>query len=91
MANRELKEAQLSLQIQSHDVEAQRNVVRLREITIFLSDPERLFYWQKTKCDYLRLSDRSTKFFHNIVKRNARCNFIPMVIKADGEPSSSSE
>lgn len=36
------------------------------------------------KCDYPKLSDKNTKFFHDIVKRNARRNFISMVFKADG-------
>lgn len=38
------------------------------------------FYYQKAKCEYLKNSDKCTKFFHSMVKRN----FITTVHKGDG-------
>ena len=90
-ANKELEEGQLSLQMQPRNEELQRSVAVLRKKANFLLEAERLFYWQKAKCTYLKLSDRSSKFFHDLVKRNFRRNFIPMVIKANGEPTSSND
>lgn len=42
------------------------------------------FYYQKAKCEYLKNSDKCTKFFHSMVKRNAKRNFITTVHKGDG-------
>jgi len=54
---------------------------------MFLQEAERLFFLQRAKCDYLKLSDRYTKFFHGMVKHNAKCNFIAVVVKENGELS----
>lgn len=90
-ANKELEEAQMILQNQPFNTEIQNSVANLRKKASFLSEAERLFFWQKAKCKYVLLSDRSSKFFHDVVRRNARRNMIPMVLKADGEATTSCE
>lgn len=42
---------------------------------VFL-EAERLFLAQKAKCHYLQQGDRCTKFFHDLIKRNNKCNSI---------------
>lgn len=51
---------------------------------IFLGKAEKSFYYQKAKCFYIRDGDRSTKFFHNMSKRNSKRNYVPSIIKLDG-------
>ncbi|XP_022852083.1 uncharacterized protein LOC111373750 [Olea europaea var. sylvestris] len=50
---------------------------------------KRSFYYQQAKSVYLSKSDKCTKFFHSLVKRNAKQNFIAAVMKQDGMPTSS--
>ncbi|CAA3017425.1 Hypothetical predicted protein [Olea europaea subsp. europaea] len=54
-----------------------------------LSEAERSFYFQQAKYTYLKYSDKCTKFFHSIVKRNTKRNFIAAVLKRDGSYTSS--
>ncbi|XP_052198247.1 uncharacterized protein LOC127805524 [Diospyros lotus] len=46
---------------------------------------------EQAKCSYINFSDRSSKFFHDIVKRNSRKNYIAAVIKEDGEVTKSND
>lgn len=48
---------------------------RLRKEAHTLCKAERRFFCQQAKRAYLKSSDRCTKFFHAIVKRNAKSNF----------------
>lgn len=83
-ANEALKVAQLELHNNPHDSVPQNRVVGLRKATMNLSEAERQFFSQKVKCAYLQNSDRCTKFFHALVKRNAKRNQIVTVKKEDG-------
>ncbi|KAL0336502.1 UNVERIFIED_CONTAM: hypothetical protein Sradi_4862100 [Sesamum radiatum] len=42
------------------------------------------FYYQKAKIHFLKQGDWNTKFFHDMVKRNATRNSILAITKADG-------
>ena len=43
------------------------------------------------KCNFLKDSDRCSKFFHSMVKRRAKRNFIASVYKEDGLPTCSGQ
>ncbi|KAL0299932.1 UNVERIFIED_CONTAM: hypothetical protein Sangu_2461300 [Sesamum angustifolium] len=84
------KKADLALQdAQTHLESNPRNVVvrdslgDLRKKATFLAEAERHFYYQKAKIHLLKQGDRNTKFFHDMVKRNATRNSILAITKAD--------
>ncbi|KAL2246109.1 UNVERIFIED_CONTAM: hypothetical protein Sindi_2879100 [Sesamum indicum] len=56
----------------------------LRRKAVFLAEVKRHFFYQKAKIHYLKEGDRKTKFFHDMVKRNAARNSIKAVTRADG-------
>ncbi|KAL0289464.1 UNVERIFIED_CONTAM: hypothetical protein Sradi_7074100 [Sesamum radiatum] len=56
----------------------------LRKKATFLAEAERHFYYQKAKIHFLKQGDRNTKFFHDMMKRNAARNSILAITKADG-------
>lgn len=61
----------------------------LRKQATFLAEAERSFLSQQAKCNFLKNSDRCTKFFHAIVKRNCKRNHIAALCKEDGTSTSS--
>ncbi|KAH6778780.1 hypothetical protein C2S52_010017 [Perilla frutescens var. hirtella] len=50
----------------------------------FLAKVERQFFAQKAKIQHLNLANKGTKFFHSLVKRNSRRNFIAAITCSDG-------
>lgn len=48
-----------------------------------------MFYLQKAKGDHLKNSNKCTKFFYTMAKRNAKRNFIAAVSREDGSSTSS--
>lgn len=82
--NMELKEAQTDLLGQPTNVLVQSNDARLRKEAMALCEAEIIFYYQQAKCSYLKGSDRCTKFFHVMLKKNAKRNFVVVVSKEDG-------
>lgn len=58
---------------------------------MILCEAGRSFYYEQAKCVHSKNSDKCTKFFHSLVKRNAKRNYIPAVIKRDGCYSTSQE
>ncbi|XP_022870493.1 uncharacterized protein LOC111389759 [Olea europaea var. sylvestris] len=83
-AKDELESAQLQLHNQPTNADFQILVANLRKKTVTLCEAERSFYYQKAKCIFLKDSDKCTKFFHSLVKRNSKRNFIATVLKEDG-------
>ncbi|KAK4390174.1 hypothetical protein Sango_2080700 [Sesamum angolense] len=84
------KEADLALQnahthLESNpgDAAIRDSLGDLRKKAIFLAEEERYFYYQKTKIYFLKHRDRNTKFFYDMVKRNAARNSILAVTKSD--------
>ncbi|KAL0423067.1 UNVERIFIED_CONTAM: hypothetical protein Sradi_0841500 [Sesamum radiatum] len=55
----------------------------LRKKVIFLAEVERHFYYQKAKIHFLKHRDKNTKFFYDILKRNAARNSILAITKSD--------
>ncbi|XP_052206780.1 uncharacterized protein LOC127811107 [Diospyros lotus] len=85
----ELKMAQLELHDLPKDAVLQSQVSKLRKEAMFLSEAERQFYSQIVKCSYLMNSDKCTKLFHALARRNANKIFIASVWKQDGEVTTS--
>ncbi|GAA0159054.1 hypothetical protein LIER_38782 [Lithospermum erythrorhizon] len=63
----------------------------LRERAKFLMQAERSFFWQKARCTHLVEGDRSTKYFHAMVKKNKQKNSISYLVKGDGNRTTSKE
>ncbi|KAL2246328.1 UNVERIFIED_CONTAM: Retrovirus-related Pol polyprotein from type-2 retrotransposable element R2DM, partial [Sesamum indicum] len=85
------KEADLALQDAQNQLEnnpkkckASESLGDLKRKAVFLAEAERNFFYQKAKIHYLKEGDRNTKFFHDMVKRNAARNSITAVTRADG-------
>ncbi|XP_022897441.1 uncharacterized protein LOC111411107 [Olea europaea var. sylvestris] len=75
-ARHDLKAAQMELHDLPTNIELQSKVALLRKQAVGLYDAERSFYYQHAKCAYLSKNDKCTKFFHSLVKRNVKKNFI---------------
>lgn len=69
---------------QQYNTELQTRVQNLRKKVVYLSEAERDFCYQKAKCIYLKNCDKCTKFFHAIVKRNSKENYIAAVSRENG-------
>ncbi|XP_011083358.1 uncharacterized protein LOC105165904 [Sesamum indicum] len=80
------KEADLALQDAQNQLEValQDYLGDLRRKVVFLVEAERHFFYQKAQIHYLKEGDRNTKFFHDMVKRNATRNSITAVTRVDG-------
>lgn len=87
----ELEQNQLLLDQDPSDSVLRENVKALRAKASFLSEAERSFLSQKAKCDFLTKSDKNTKFFHSIVKRNRGRNYISSIIGRNGVTTTTSE
>ncbi|KAK4397837.1 hypothetical protein Sango_1259200 [Sesamum angolense] len=74
------KEADLALQ----DVAIRDSVGELKKTVVFLTEAERHFYYQKAKVHFLKMGDQNTKFFHDMVKRNAVKSSILAITKSNG-------
>ncbi|XP_073149026.1 uncharacterized protein [Henckelia pumila] len=83
-ASEELTEAQ-SNALNSGVID--NSIVSLRRKAEFLLEAERLFLSQKAKCEYLKHSDRCSKFFHGMIKRNIKRNKIVALTLRDGSTS----
>lgn len=54
-----------------------------------LAEAERSYFQKRAKCAYLTQSDRCSKFFHNLIKRNNKRNTIVAIPKGTGENTTS--
>ncbi|KAK6143334.1 hypothetical protein DH2020_023682 [Rehmannia glutinosa] len=90
-AKEDLELAQLQLHDDPTNVNLQNFVATMRKQSMSLSESERSFYYQQAKCKHLSQSDRGTKFFHDLVKRNKKHNQIVAVYKDDGLSTTSQE
>jgi len=88
-ASKVLKEAQLQLSLFPDNSTLRGEIPNLQKNARRLANAEHLFLSQKAKCSFLKDSDRCTKFFHSMVKRRAKRNFIASVFKQDGSPTDS--
>lgn len=77
-AKKELEEAQHGL-LAGGEPSSEYGTIR-RKATI-LVEAEKSFYQQRVKSVYLKNSDRNTKFFHDLVKRNNKRNAIITLTK----------
>ncbi|KAK4438304.1 hypothetical protein Salat_0164700 [Sesamum alatum] len=86
-----LQDAQLELESNPGNSVIRDSLGELRKKTIFLAEAERHFYYQKAKIHFLKMGDRNTKFFHDMVKRNAAKSSIMAISKSDGSTITSAE
>ncbi|KAK6154230.1 hypothetical protein DH2020_008478 [Rehmannia glutinosa] len=84
-----LKNSQIQLHVDPLNSALNDIVKELKAKETFLAKAERSFLSQKAKCDFLNNSDRNTKFFHSIVKRNSLRKQMNSVILEDGSKTSS--
>jgi len=86
-----LKQAQVQLHSHYDDPELCVRVSELRKNALALSKAEMDYFYQLAKCNYVTKSDRCTKFFHGIVKRNKGRGFVAAITKEDGTTTGSTE
>ncbi|KAL0304783.1 UNVERIFIED_CONTAM: hypothetical protein Sangu_3066000 [Sesamum angustifolium] len=79
-----LQDAQIQLESDPENATIRDSVRELRKKAVFLAEAERHFYYQKAKLHFLKMGDRNTKFFHDMVKRNAAKSSILAITKTDG-------
>ncbi|KAL0367896.1 UNVERIFIED_CONTAM: hypothetical protein Scaly_1008500 [Sesamum calycinum] len=79
-----LQDAQIQLESDPENAVIRDSVGELRKKAVFLAEAERHFYYQKAKLHFLKMGDRNTKFFHDMVKRNAPKSSILAITKTDG-------
>ncbi|KAL0415832.1 UNVERIFIED_CONTAM: hypothetical protein Slati_3415100 [Sesamum latifolium] len=79
-----LQEAHMLLESDPENVVIRGSLGDLRRKAIFLAEAERQFYYQKAKIHFLKMGDRNTKFFHDMVKQNAARSSILAITKSDG-------
>ncbi|KAK4403205.1 hypothetical protein Sango_1061200 [Sesamum angolense] len=76
-------DAQLQLESDPKNIAIQDLVGELRKKVVFLAEAERHFDYQKAKLYFLKMGDRNTKYFHDMVKRNAAKSSILAITKSD--------
>lgn len=90
-ANTALMNAQLRIDSIPHYTFTRSLLLDLKRRFTFLAEAERQFYSQKAKIEHLNLSDKSTIFFHGLIKRNQKRRFIATILCRDGNFSSSTD
>ncbi|KAI5674142.1 hypothetical protein M9H77_14506 [Catharanthus roseus] len=83
-ARASLKRAQTDLYERPLDDGLKEEVRQIQNKAVFLIDAERKFFAQKIKCEFFLQGDKGTRFFHSLVKRNAKKNFITSITREDG-------
>ncbi|KAL0286498.1 UNVERIFIED_CONTAM: hypothetical protein Sangu_2730000 [Sesamum angustifolium] len=73
----------LQLESDPENAAIRDSVGEFRKNAVFLDEAERHFYYQKAKLYFLKIGDRNTKFFHDMVKRNATKSSILAITKTD--------
>jgi hypothetical protein len=63
---------------------------QLRQSLLHIKECERQFFSQKLKSNFLKDCDSGTSFFHSLMSRQHRQNFIPAIQRMDGSLTSSS-
>jgi len=90
-AEEELITLQQAAQANPSSSDLQSKITEMRKRSLFLQEAERLFYRQKAKGVHLLNSDKSTRFFHLMAKRNAKRNFIAAICREDGSLTTSQD
>jgi hypothetical protein len=85
----ELEHHQFELQqdMDNQTLLAQDRTLRSKLLTIKFA--EKQFFSQKIKCNFLKHSDKGSKFFHALLGQNHRRNFIPAIMCSHGSLSTS--
>lgn len=91
IANSDLNQAEIDLQQDPSDIARLQLIGNLRKNAWFLNNAERSFLQQKAKCDFLINSDKCSRFFHSMVKRNYKRNFVANLLLSDGTLTTSND
>ncbi|KAL0420732.1 UNVERIFIED_CONTAM: hypothetical protein Slati_3096100 [Sesamum latifolium] len=83
-ANLALQDEQLQLESNPRNAALRDSLGDLRKKVVFLAEVEIHFFYQKAIIYFLTMGDQNSKFFHDMVKRNAARNVILAVTKSDG-------
>nr|TKS08437.1 hypothetical protein D5086_0000103180 [Populus alba] len=87
----ELADHQIALQQDRENQSLLEQEKIFRSKLSFLKFAEKQFFSQKIKCNYLKESDRSSKFFHALLNHKQKRNLIPAVLNDQGYLTSSLE
>jgi len=90
-AEERLKALQLEVQTNPSSGDLHVEIATLRKQALFLKEAERLFFQQKAKGVHLLQSDKSSRYFHLMAKRNSKRNYIAAIVREDGSMTSSQE
>ncbi|CAA0839627.1 Unknown protein, partial [Striga hermonthica] len=90
-AKNALKNAQQKLHDQPDDPDTKAKMPLLRLEALKLAKSERQFYQQKAKCNFQIKGDKCTKFYHGLVKKRTKRNFIVSINWEDGTVTDSME
>ncbi|GAB2303773.1 hypothetical protein Dimus_038959 [Dionaea muscipula] len=88
-AKLDLEAAYLALSQDPLNQQLQDEVLRLKQHGAWLAKAEFSFLSQKAKAHYFRNCDRSTSFFHALIRKKAAKSHFVSIIKPDGNPTSS--
>ncbi|KAK4423208.1 hypothetical protein Salat_1903600 [Sesamum alatum] len=86
-----LQDAQVQLESDPENVTIRGSLGDLRKKATFLAEAERQFYYQKAKIHHLKMGDKNTNIFHDMVKRNTTRSSIMAISKSDGSTITSAE
>ena len=88
-ADQELKDVPSLLHDNPNNIEMQIKVSELRAKAYRLAEAEKSVFSQQAKRKFTINSDRCTKMFHAIMRRNRARNNVPAILKKDGSWTSS--
>lgn len=83
-AKKQLEDLQIQFQVDHNNELLERDIKSQRQMTMRLLKWEKSFYSQQAKGIFIKLSDRSSKFFHSWVKRSKLRSRIMSIEREDG-------
>ena len=91
VANKELENVLEELRLNPGNLEIHGRMERAKASARRLNDAEASFLSQLAKAKFTLNSDRCSKYFHALMRANARRGHVASITKADGDTSSSLE
>ncbi|GAB2286220.1 hypothetical protein Dimus_039749 [Dionaea muscipula] len=86
---KEIEDAYHALSLDPPNQLLQAELSRLKKHGEWLAKAELSFLTQKAKAHYFRNCDRSTSFFHALIRKKAARSQLVSIIEADGSPTTS--
>ncbi|GAB2302490.1 hypothetical protein Dimus_036499, partial [Dionaea muscipula] len=82
--NNDTREPSTKLQEDPSNLLLQQHVMNLKQQCFRMAEAERSFLAQKAKVHYFKNSDRSTAFFHALIRKKATKSHVASIVKPDG-------